>query len=126
VRCSGLRWSEVDLDYRRLSVVRSLTSVNYRVTVLEPKTAKGRRAVALDAASVAVLRAHGLRQANERQANVATWQDTGLVFTHEDGSPVHPHRLTAWFEQRRLAAVCPRSGYMIRDIAMRPPHYRLG
>jgi integrase len=100
----GLRSSEEDLDYRRLSVVRSLTSVNYRVTVSEPKTAKGRRAVSLDAASVAVLRAHGLRQANEREANLAGWQDTGLIFTHEDGSPVHPHRLTAGFEQRHLAA----------------------
>ena len=29
----GLRWSEVDLDYRRLSVVRSLTSVTSWATV---------------------------------------------------------------------------------------------
>ncbi len=104
----GLRWEDVDLERRRLSVVRQLTTVNYRVAVSEPKTAKGRRSVALDGATVKALRSHRARQNAERLANADVWQDAGLVFTHEDGSALHPHRFSAWFEQRRIAAGLPR------------------
>jgi len=30
-----------------------------------------------------------------------------LVFAREDGSPIHPHRLTSWFGVRRKAAGIP-------------------
>lgn len=104
----GLRWDDVDLDLRRLSVVRQLTTVNYQLAVSEPKTAKGRRSVVLDLETVKVLRSHRARQAEERLANGDMWKETGLVFTQEDGSPIHPHRFSAWFEQRRRAAGLPR------------------
>jgi len=48
----GLRWSDVDLDGGRASVVQTLTAVRHVATISEPKTAKGRRAVALDPATV--------------------------------------------------------------------------
>jgi integrase len=104
----GLRWADVDLERRRLSVVRQPTTVNYQVTVSEPKTAKGRRSVALDALTAKALRAHRAQQSKERLANASIWRESGLVFTLEDGSPLHPHRFTAWFEQRRLATGLPR------------------
>jgi integrase len=103
----GLRWEDVDLERARLSIVRQLTTVNYTVTVSEPKTAKGRRAIALDATTVKALRTHRARQNEERLKNAVVWQDSGLVFTQEDGSPLHPQRFSAWFVQRRLAAGLP-------------------
>jgi hypothetical protein len=49
------------------------------------------------------------------------WNDTGLVFTRENGTAIHPERLTSWFEQLiREAALCPRSVYTTFDIAMPP------
>jgi integrase len=104
----GLRWEDVDLDRARLSIVRQLTTINYQVAVSEPKTAKGRRSVALDATTVKALRSHRARQNAEHLAHADIWKDTGLVFTHEDGSALHPHRFSAWFEQRRIAAGLPR------------------
>jgi integrase len=44
----GLRWSDVDLEAGRLSVRQPRIVVDYRVRVSEPKTAKGRRSLALD------------------------------------------------------------------------------
>jgi integrase len=45
----GLSWDHVDLSRGRLSGVRSLTVVTYgHVEFSEPKTAKGRRSIALD------------------------------------------------------------------------------
>jgi len=40
--------------------------VNYKVHVSEPKTAKGKRSLALDPATAAALREHRARQAEER------------------------------------------------------------
>jgi integrase len=82
--------------------------VNYEVVVSEPKTAKGRRSLALDPATVAALREHRVRQLEERLAVGPRWQDSGLVFTWPDGRPLHPERFSRWFEQRAGAAGLPR------------------
>jgi integrase len=44
----GLQWPDVDLNRARVAVRRSLVTVGHEVIVSEPKTAKGRRSVALD------------------------------------------------------------------------------
>jgi integrase len=49
---AGLRWADVDLDTGRASPRRPRVVVNYDVVVSEPKTAKGRRSLALDPATV--------------------------------------------------------------------------
>jgi integrase len=67
----GLRWSDLDLDAGRVAVRRPRILVDYQVQVSEPKTAKGRRSLALDPVTVAALRAHRARQAEEKLALVA-------------------------------------------------------
>jgi integrase len=105
----GLSWNHVDLRRARLSVVRNLTVVNYgRVEFSEPKTAKGRRSIALDPATVTALKAHRKQQHEERLAAGSLWQDSGLVFANEDGSAIHPQRFTKWFEQLERDAGLPR------------------
>jgi integrase len=95
----GLRWSDVDLDTARASVRQTLIAVRHTVEFGTPKTAKGRRTVALDAGTVAVLREHRKRQAAERLAIGSGWQDHGLVFTAVDGSPLHPERFSRSFDR---------------------------
>jgi integrase len=82
--------------------------VNYRVVVSEPKTAKGRRSLALDQVTVAALREHRRRQLEERLAVGPRWEDSGVVFTWPDGRPLHPERFSRWFEQHARAAGLPR------------------
>jgi integrase len=43
----GIQWPDVDLGRARIAVRRSLVTVGHEVVVSEPKTAKGRRSVAL-------------------------------------------------------------------------------
>ena len=51
-------------------------------------------------------RVHDVAQVEERLALGDAYMDSGdLVFTHEDGSPIHPERFTRWFRQ-----LCTRSG----------------
>jgi integrase len=105
---AGLRWPDVDLDAGRVSPRRPRVVVNYEVVVSEPKTAKGRRSLALDPATVAALREHRRRQLEQRLAVGPRWQDSGLVFTWPDGRPIHPERFSRWFEQHARAAGLPR------------------
>lgn len=95
----GLRWTDLDLDCGRLSVSRPVTVVDGRAIVSEPKTAKGRRLIALDKVTTGALREHRARQARERLAAGPEWEDTGLVFCWEDGSLIHPRNPTRWIRE---------------------------
>jgi integrase len=87
----GLAWSDVDLEESRVTVRRSLISSDYKITVAEPKTERGRRMVAIDTTLVEALREHQGRQLLERAAMAGDWDNNlDLVFTREDGSPIHP------------------------------------
>jgi integrase len=105
---AGLRWADVDLDGGRVSPRRPRVVVNYTVEVSEPKTAKGRRSLALDAGTVAALRNHRRRQAEDRAVVGALWQDSGLVFTRPDGAPIHPDLISDWFERLAREAGLPK------------------
>jgi integrase len=105
---AGLRWVDVDLDAGRVSPRRPRVVVNHQVLVSEPKTAKGRRSIALDPATVAALRDHRRWQLEDRLAVGPGWEDSGLVFTWPDGRPLHPERFSRWFEQHARAAGLPK------------------
>jgi integrase len=105
----GLRWQDVDLDGRTLAVRQTLvdSGKGHAPTFSVPKTERGRRAVALDRATVEVLREHRKRQAEARLA-AKSWRDHGLVFTARDGSPLHPERFSREFARRVASAEVPR------------------
>jgi len=105
---TGLRRIDVDLEAGRVSPRRPRVVVNHEVVASEPKTAKGRRSLALDPATVAALREHRTRQLEQRLAVGPRWQDSGLVFTWPDGHAIHPERFSRWFEQHARAAGLPK------------------
>jgi len=103
----GLRWSDVDLDAGRLRVVQTIIQVRSKVTVGEPKTARGRRPIALDAGTVTVLREHRKRSLEERMLVGPDFDDQGLVFHHPDGSCLKPDAVSATFVRRVRKAGLP-------------------
>ena len=105
---AGLRWLDVDLAAGRVSPRRPRVVVDYIVVESDAKTPKGRRSLALDPATLAALRAHQARQAEEKTIIGTGYRDSGLVFTMPDGSPIHPQRISAWFLQHTRAAGLPR------------------
>jgi integrase len=104
---AGLRWEDIDLDAGRLAVRRALISVEYQVRVSEPKTARGRRTLALDHLTVRALRAHRARLSEEALAAGESGQRTGYVFVREDGHPYHPERISLMFARLTKAAGLP-------------------
>jgi integrase len=78
----GLGWEDADLDAARIAVRRNLTAVSgagkrRSASWSEPKTAKSRRSVALDPATVTALREHRRRQLTERVAWGSAWHEHG-------------------------------------------------
>jgi integrase len=101
----GLRWEDVDLEAGRLCVRRALVPCDKEVLVSEPKTARGRRVVALDPGTVAVLKGQAARQLQEQQD--AGWTETSLVFTNEDGQALHPWVTSRCFRKTVKEAMLP-------------------
>lgn len=96
----GLRWSDLDLETGRASIRQTLIAVNHVVQFGSPKTAKGRRSIELDGATVAAVRAHRQRQLEERLLLGTHWQDFDLVFCKATGEPLHPERFSRDFDKR--------------------------
>jgi integrase len=104
----GLRWQDVDLDRSVLYVRQAVVQVGRDVRISEPKTASGRRTIALDPQCIAALRGHRARQLERRLALGRTWQDTGLVFTNELGGVIDPMNLYHRFIKLTVKAGLPR------------------
>ena len=105
---AGLRWNDVDLRAGQVKVAKPRVAVRYKVHVSEPKTLKGKRWLALDPATVAALREHRARQAEEHLMVGPGWVESGLVFTWPDGRALHPERFTRWFQQHAHDASLPK------------------
>ncbi|WP_369045162.1 tyrosine-type recombinase/integrase [Sinomonas sp. P10A9] len=86
----GLRWEDVDLVEGRLSVRRNLVQVGNEVREGQPKTTAGERSVGIPAHVVDLLAKLKDRQDAEREAWAEAYQDSGRVFTYEDGRQLRP------------------------------------
>jgi integrase len=98
----GLQWRDIDLDGGVLSVRRAVVMVRGRPHVKEPKTARSRRSVDLDARTVASLKDWRRRQLEDRLRAGEAWQVGDWVFTNELGELVNPEWVGKRF--RRLIA----------------------
>ena len=104
----GLRWSDLDLEKGRLRVVQTVSQVRSEISFGEPKTAKGRRSIALDGATIAVLREHRKRMLEERLLVGPDFKNRGLVFHQPDGEWLHPDAVSDMFLRRALSSGLPR------------------
>ncbi len=118
----GLRWLDVDLIARRLAVRQTVVSVAYKVMLGAPKTAKGRRSIALDTHTVAALALHRDRQLKEKSVVGWAYRDQDLVFAREDGDPIHPDFFSQSFDRAVRRLGLPR----IRLHDLRHTHASLG
>jgi integrase len=104
----GLRWRDVDSEAQRLAVRQTLLSIEYKLSISDGKSENAERVVDLDDRTVAVLRAHRARQAEERLLVGAAYEDQDLVFAHPDGRPIHPDVFSQSFERRVASSGLPR------------------
>jgi integrase len=93
----GLHWTETHLEAGTIEVTNQIVQYGWETGQTKPKTSDSDATVALDAGTVAVLAEHRVRQRAELRAAGERWAHTGLVFTAEDGSALHPAEVTERF-----------------------------
>ena len=86
----GLRWSDVDLDMANLSVVQALYKRSGICKMVEPKSSKSRRQIALSPSLALLLRDYKTEQQAQRILLGAPMVDSNLVFSRIDGKPLDP------------------------------------
>ena len=96
----ALRWCDVDLLLCQIYVTRSLHHLrNGAIIFRAPKTAKGRRMIALSPSASLVLKEHRERQDAMRLMLGEPLIDEDLVFSQPDGRPLLPDTIThAWIK----------------------------
>ena len=99
----GLRWADIDLDERTLTVRHTLQRVNGDLIFKEPKTRSSRRTVPLPGPCVEALKSHAAKQAAERLAAGTRWIDEDMVFSTHVGTPFEPDNLSrSWYAVRKV------------------------
>jgi integrase len=95
----GLRWADIDLKARTLTVRQARVLAGYVVRIEEPKSRNGTRTLPLDEVLVGLLRALRKVQRAERMAAGPAYEASGYVAADELGRPVHPEWYTDEFHR---------------------------
>jgi integrase len=86
----GLKWSDIDLEAKSLSVQRSLDATG---AFNPPKRNGSRRTVRLTGQAVDAVKGHRVRQNEERLRVGSLWKDLDLVFPNRTGGPMNADNL---------------------------------
>jgi integrase len=105
----ALRWQDVDFILSQVYVSRSLHQVkDGSFAFRSPKTAKGRRTVALPPSAILVLNEHREKQKLEHAMLGIPLTDDDLVFSQLDGRPLLPDTVShAWIKLVRHTGLKP-------------------
>lgn len=90
----GLRWRDLDLDARQLTVRHTLTREAGAWILRQPKTSRSRRTIRLAPAVVDALRAHYIAEAQRLLKLGHRIEPDTLVFSDRWGDPVNPWHVT--------------------------------
>jgi len=101
----GLTWQDIDLEMGYMRISKQLQRIHGSPRLVEPKTQRSRRTLAMPPMICQALRGHSKRQQLERTDAGQRWQETGLVFTTAIGTPLDGTAMTKEFHR-----VLDRSG----------------
>ena len=101
---AGLRWSDIDLDCRTLTIANNRVSAGGKTVENDPKSAASRRTLPLPDRLVFVLRSASARQARERLALGADGGAWEYIVSNEVGEPYSPAVLSRYWRDTVKAA----------------------
>jgi len=103
----GMRWSDLDLDIGTLTIEQTVQRVGGKLVLSDAKTEGSESPLPLPEWTWLVLLEHQEAQQVARNRLSAVWQDHGLVFPSEVGTPIEPRNLNRHFASLRATAGLP-------------------
>ncbi len=103
----GLRWNDIDFHRKRIIIRHTLVSVAYEIIESTPKNHQT-RIIDIDDSTIQILRKQEDTQNGDKTTWASNYTDLYLVFTKEDGTPIHPDSLSQSFERAIKRADLPR------------------
>jgi integrase len=107
----GLYWQDVDLEAGTLSLCRALQRIEGKLQLVELKTRRSRRTIALPGVALAALKRHRVQQREERVLAGGRWQETALIFTTKHGTPLEPRNVVRTFKRILWKAGLPNQRF---------------
>lgn len=96
----GLKWEDVDLETGVITFRRSLNYGGKARGIYEGSTKTGAtRSLKLAPETLSLLKKHRAAQYELRLANGDRWQETGYVFTRDNGQPINPDSITGYLNK---------------------------
>lgn len=92
---AGLRWCDIDLEDKTLTVAGQTICIAGRVYRQPPKSVTSKRTITLDDATVAVLQKH--RDLQDQESFTGRYGSQGHVFTTIAGRPMRPSTMSHQF-----------------------------
>lgn len=100
----ALQWKDIDFKKATVRIERSVEETKGGLRIKSPKTRHGRRNVSISPWLVAELRAHHLRQQEQRlKLGMGKAPEDSVVFARWDGGLRSPHSLTQKFAETMMA-----------------------
>ena len=101
---AGLKWDKVDLEEGRIKIDRALLITPSKGVYEDTTKTEDTRFLRIPAETVQLLKQYRAYQWELQLKNGDRWQNSGYVFTTDDGSCMRPDTITAWlsdFSKRR-------------------------
>lgn len=93
----GLTWGHIDFEQKVIKIVEARTMAGNQIITKDPKTATSTRTLYMSPDIENVFRREQEKQQAYKEALGDSYQDSGYVFTHEDGRPVRPNYASELF-----------------------------
>jgi integrase len=107
----GLAWSDIQLEECQITVRNTLQKIDGRYQLVEPKSAKSRRTLALPEIVIEALWVRRGNQVADQLRAGARWQESDLVFTSGNGTPINRYNLTRDFQALLKRSCLPKQRF---------------
>ena len=105
----GLRWADINLEAKTLSITNNRVSAGGKTVENAPKSKMSRRTLPLPDRMVAVLKSAKRQQTAERLALGAAYRSSAYVVSNEIGDPYSPAVLSRYWRDALKASGCVTS-----------------